>query len=381
MASPPNPVAGTAFGAQVHRADRGVYGFRGKRARRSSSTHERESAASRVAARKKVVFRGVFGEITLCEFDGIDVDGAAVIEGSPSIGMVSSIAAKHLVHTLELPLCGALLSPQFPPGCTVSRGVPSSPLRIYGDRRLVVFVSEFRLPIALQNAFVDALLDFASRHHARMVYALEGKPDNKMVTTDGAEIDLSNCLVPPHLRGAPMPLGPFGLLEAGSPGSSPDESRWRRGSERKHSRSRRRAGTTSESSDSGAESGSGSDDGTTDLVQVHFVTTSLVAAVALSACNAEPMLDGAIDGVTGAIMAKVALHEGLDATALLVKANTVLPDARAAATVVTLLSVLETDVPEDSHTELHDDANELEQRLTRTAKSAPPPPSLMGMYV
>ncbi|NYT11655.1 MAG: proteasome assembly chaperone family protein [Methanomassiliicoccales archaeon] len=111
----------------------------------------------------------------------MDVKGAYVIDGFPSVGLVGSIAANYLVSFLELDLIGVLDSMTFPAMSLVREGIPYSPVRIYGGKigeggqdKIVVFVSEFQPPPEIIKPLATTLMDWVEVNKCRMVISPEG---------------------------------------------------------------------------------------------------------------------------------------------------------------------------------------------------------------
>lgn len=111
----------------------------------------------------------------------MDVKGAYVIDGFPSVGLVGSIAANYLVSFLELDLIGVLDSMTFPAMSLIRDGIPYSPVRIYGGKigeggedKIVVFVSEFQPPPEIIKPLAATLMDWVDVNKCRMVISPEG---------------------------------------------------------------------------------------------------------------------------------------------------------------------------------------------------------------
>ncbi|MEM3341939.1 MAG: hypothetical protein QW728_04535, partial [Thermoplasmata archaeon] len=60
--------------------------------------------------KRKVTHGKTYGSIVVREFEGIDCDGAPVLEGFPSTGLVSTICASYIVDSLNLPVIGVISS-------------------------------------------------------------------------------------------------------------------------------------------------------------------------------------------------------------------------------------------------------------------------------
>ena len=63
-------------------------------------------------------------DIRIIDFEEVDLDGATVIAGFPSIGLVSTIAANYLIDALNLKQIGCVQSSHFPALSVVHTGEP-----------------------------------------------------------------------------------------------------------------------------------------------------------------------------------------------------------------------------------------------------------------
>lgn len=124
-------------------------------------------------------------EVTIHEFAPTsDLSGAKVVDGFPSVGLVSTIAANYLIDMLRLKQIGVIDGDQFPSLSVVHNGEPLSPARIYGGERpvegggkkekLIVFVSEFQPAPTLIRPISKAMLDWAREKGADYLISPEG---------------------------------------------------------------------------------------------------------------------------------------------------------------------------------------------------------------
>ena len=118
-------------------------------------------------------------EVDICDFEESDLQGATVIAGFPSIGLVSTIAANYLIDALNLKQIGCLNASQFPALSVVHTGEPLSPVRIYAGtqisgEKIVVFVSEFKPKPTLINAISDAIIKWIIEKSCKLVISPEG---------------------------------------------------------------------------------------------------------------------------------------------------------------------------------------------------------------
>lgn len=115
---------------------------------------------------------------------GLDLAGAKVVGGFPSVGLVSTIAANYLIDMLKLKQIGFMDNPNFPTLSVVHGGEPLSPVRIYGGDRsgenkgsrekIIVFVSEFQPSPQLMRPIAETLLAWAKKKKADYVISPEG---------------------------------------------------------------------------------------------------------------------------------------------------------------------------------------------------------------
>lgn len=119
------------------------------------------------------------------------------------------------VDQLKLPLVGDLISDTFPLTCVVNNYVPGNACRIYGDRRLVVFVSDLKVEefkeqlsdrccssraiprlemvisvlCAYIHSVVEAIYDFCRRHRSKLLLNVDSLPEEADQDEDGADAD------------------------------------------------------------------------------------------------------------------------------------------------------------------------------------------------
>lgn len=113
-----------------------------------------------------------------------DVSGAKLVDGFPSVGLVSTIAANYLIDSLKLKQIGVMDNVNFPTLSVVHNGEPLSPVRIYGGEKttdgakqrekLVVFVSEFQPSPQLIRPIAESILAWAKEKNCDYVISPEG---------------------------------------------------------------------------------------------------------------------------------------------------------------------------------------------------------------
>ncbi len=118
-------------------------------------------------------------DLEIYELKKIDLRDGIVIDGFPSVGLVSSIVANYIIESLDLEQIAIVDSPYFPSVALVRNGVPLSPVRIYGGKvndnmKIAVFVSEFQIPTSLLKSIGNLMLDWADEQRISTVITPEG---------------------------------------------------------------------------------------------------------------------------------------------------------------------------------------------------------------
>ena len=121
-------------------------------------------------------------DVHIYELKRMDLKGAIVIDGFPSVGLVSSIVANYLINALSLEQIGMMDSVYFPTVSLIRDGEPMNPVRIYAGQepagkphdKIVVFISEFQPPPNLIKVIASAVLDWAQEQRCDMLVCPEG---------------------------------------------------------------------------------------------------------------------------------------------------------------------------------------------------------------
>lgn len=124
-------------------------------------------------------------------FETMDLDDATLVNGIPSVGLVSTIVANYVIRSMELEMVGGFESPRFPPTSLVSGTVPQMPIRIYASEAhdAVVVLSEFNPAAEQARPIAHAILDFAQNHDVDRIVSPEGIPYTEFdEETDDADI-------------------------------------------------------------------------------------------------------------------------------------------------------------------------------------------------
>jgi uncharacterized protein len=246
-------------------------------------------------------------EVRIYEVKRIDVEGAIVIDGFPSVGLVSSIVANYLIDTLAMEQIGIVESPAFPTVSLVRDATPQHPVRIYAGRpaadragriadKIVAFVSEFH-PANIIHPLATSILDWVQEQRCGL-----------LVSPEGLVIERSG---PPDYRGR----GPR-LAE----------------------------------------------------VKVYGVASTRKAMELYIEPNMTPFTEGVITGIAGVLLNE-GRRRGFDVLTFLAEAQADYPDARAAAKVIETINRILLHTPLDP-VPLYHEAERIEQQLLSIQRHA-----------
>jgi uncharacterized protein len=278
-------------------------------------------------------------DIRIFELKKTNLRGATVIDGFPSIGLVSSIVANYLVNALELEQIGIMDSNFFPSISLIRNAQPLNTVRIYASERvrgtdeedvdqIVVFISEFQPPPNLIKPISSAILDWIQEQRCSMLIS----PEGLVIEREDEEGEL--------------------------PEEETEEEEPKEAEEDIESKIR-----------SLELFGVGSTPNARSLLEEHDIS---------------PFVEGVITGVAG-----VLLNEGkrrdFDVVSLLAEAHSNYPDARAAARIIEVLDRLVLNIHIDSKP-LYKEAEAIEMQIksirsqAKTSKvmKAPPSPRMYG---
>jgi len=103
-------------------------------------------------------------------------EGLRVICGLPDVGLVGTIAVSHLISKLKLAEIAYVRSDLLPPIVMLERGLPRSPVRIFGDTGLIVLSSEIAIPSSAVYPVIESMIDWVWEKKAEIVFTLGGLP-------------------------------------------------------------------------------------------------------------------------------------------------------------------------------------------------------------
>ncbi|KYK20561.1 hypothetical protein AYK25_04605 [Thermoplasmatales archaeon SM1-50] len=94
--------------------------------------------------------------IEIRKFKDMELKGATIIEGLPSIGLVSTIVATYLINFLKLDQLCAVDSEVSPTTSMIYATKPKFPARIYAssEKKIGIFLAEFTPTPSLHRPLV-----------------------------------------------------------------------------------------------------------------------------------------------------------------------------------------------------------------------------------
>jgi uncharacterized protein len=136
--------------------------------------------------------------------------GAMMVVGFPTHGLVGSVAASYLVHSLDMTLVAYMVSEGFPPTVIMEEGIVSAPVRIYASKlvcgvdrncdQLLVVISDIQPPMTMLNQLGRVLLDWAEAKGVQLVVAVEGQPIENETRGDARVVAMANRAAAPLLE-------------------------------------------------------------------------------------------------------------------------------------------------------------------------------------
>jgi predicted ATP-grasp superfamily ATP-dependent carboligase len=100
--------------------------------------------------------------------------GAILLSCFPSAGLAPTVAGHYILQVLKPPRIGALTSQDFPPLAVIQGGRVNPPVRAYGNKELVLVLSEFPLLPSMINPLATAILGLGTQLKVSRIVGLEG---------------------------------------------------------------------------------------------------------------------------------------------------------------------------------------------------------------
>jgi len=119
--------------------------------------------------------------VEIVELKRMDLRGAVIIDGFPSIGLVSSIVANYLIALLKMEYIAVMDSDSFPTLSLIRNGEPLGPARVYarpelkeGEQQVVVFSTELQPSANLLRDIGTSIIDFAVAQKCKLIISAGG---------------------------------------------------------------------------------------------------------------------------------------------------------------------------------------------------------------
>lgn len=120
-------------------------------------------------------------KVEIVELKRMDLRDAVVIDGFPSVGLVSSIVANYLIALLKLEYIAVMDSDSFPTLSLIRNGEPLGPARVYarpelreGEKQIVVFSTELQPSPHLLRDIGSSVMDFSMSQKCRLIISSGG---------------------------------------------------------------------------------------------------------------------------------------------------------------------------------------------------------------
>lgn len=133
-------------------------------------------------------------EIEIVELKKMDLRNAVIIDGFPSVGLVSSIVANYLIALLKMEYIAVMDSNLFPTISLIRDAEPLGPARVYarpnlrpGEQQVVVFSTELQPSANLLRPLGRAMMDFAEQQRCSLIISAGGLIVEGEETEKGAE--------------------------------------------------------------------------------------------------------------------------------------------------------------------------------------------------
>ena len=152
----------------------------------------------------------VTSEVRIIDTRDEPMRGAMMVVGFPTHGLVGSVAASYLVHSLDMTLIAYMVSEEFPPTVIMEEGVVNAPVRFYASKlvcgvdrscdQLLVVISDIQPPMSMLNPLGRVLLDWAESKGIQLVVAVEGQPIDSETWGDARIVAMANRAAAPLLE-------------------------------------------------------------------------------------------------------------------------------------------------------------------------------------
>ncbi len=96
--------------------------------------------------------------------------------GLPDVGLVGLIATSYIITELKLEEIAYMDSDLLPPVVVLHKGLPHSPLRIYGNQNLIAVISELAVPVPAIYYVMRKIVDWGQAKKVKRIVSMGGIP-------------------------------------------------------------------------------------------------------------------------------------------------------------------------------------------------------------
>lgn len=96
--------------------------------------------------------------------------------GFPDVGLVGVLASSHTISQLELEEMAYVDSDLLPPVVVLHKGLPYSPMRIFGKDDLLVTIAETAIPAKGVQRLIRSFIDWTTSKNVKMLVPIGGIP-------------------------------------------------------------------------------------------------------------------------------------------------------------------------------------------------------------
>lgn len=113
----------------------------------------------------------LYPRIRIKELIPLNLEGGYLIDGIPSTGISSTMAAESLIHTSNFELGGIIDSENFPIVSLIKNGLPNYPTRIFvnNEMKVAVFSSFLTLHESMYRTVARLMLRWAKKHNISLI--------------------------------------------------------------------------------------------------------------------------------------------------------------------------------------------------------------------
>jgi uncharacterized protein len=114
-------------------------------------------------------------EVKIVEKKPIPTEATMII-GLPDVGLVGLIATSYIISELDLEEVAYMDSDLLPPVVVLHKGLPHSPLRVYGNKSILAIVSELAVPAPALYTVMREIVNWGQAKKVKRIIAMGGIP-------------------------------------------------------------------------------------------------------------------------------------------------------------------------------------------------------------